>query len=204
MAELRFGPQGVEAAALAALAGRLVVVPTETVYGLATRPDREDSTARLFEVKGRPRDLELPVLAPSREAAEELAVMDDRARRLIERFWPGSLTLVLPRSEAAKGWDLGGDPATIGLRVPDHPLALAVLERTGALAGTSANRSGEPTPGSCEEIAGIFGDEVAVYLCSDEPVGGLPSTVLDLSRAEPKLLRAGALPEEEIHAALSG
>ncbi len=139
-------------AALAALRGELVVLPTDTVYGIGTRPDDHEATARLFDAKGRPRDLELPVLVPTAAAAREIAELDVRAEALASRFWPGPLTLVLRRAGSSRDWDLGGDPATIGVRVPHHPLALAVLARTGPLAVTSANRSGEPTPSSCEGV----------------------------------------------------
>ncbi|HXF73529.1 MAG TPA: L-threonylcarbamoyladenylate synthase [Actinomycetota bacterium] len=197
-------PGAVEEAAAAALAGRLIVLPTDTVYGIGTRPDDPAATARLFEAKGRPRDLELPVLVPSAGAAREVAGFDERAERLALAFWPGPLTIVLPRTDRSAGWDLGGDPATVGVRVPRHPLALAVLSRTGPLAVTSANRSGEPTPATCDGVVEVFGDLVAVYLCADEPLGGPPSTVVDLSHGEPRVLRAGALDPEEVLRAAGG
>lgn len=193
----------IEDAAAAALAGDLIVMPTDTVYGIGTRPDDPAATARLFEAKGRPRHLELPVLVPSAAAARYVAAFDERAEVLIGRLWPGPLTLVLPRTDASRPWDLGGDPATIGLRMPHHPLALAVLSRTGPLAVSSANRSGGPTPEECDGLERTFGDVVAVYLCQDEPLAGRPSTVLDVSHGEPRILRAGALVEGDIVAALA-
>lgn len=193
----------IEDAAAAALAGDLIVMPTDTVYGIGTRPDDPAATARLFEAKGRPRHLELPVLVPSAAAARYVAAFDERAEVLIGRLWPGPLTLVLPRTDASRPWELGGDPATIGLRMPHHPLALAVLSRTGPLAVSSANRSGGPTPEECDGLERTFGDVVAVYLCQDEPLAGRPSTVLDLSHGEPRILRAGALVEGDIVAALA-
>lgn len=193
----------IEDAAAAALAGDLIVMPTDTVYGIGTRPDDPAATARLFEAKGRPRHLELPVLVPSAAAARDVAAFDKRAEVLIGRLWPGPLTLVLPRTDASRPWELGGDPATIGLRMPHHPLALAVLSRTGPLAVSSANRSGGPTPEECDGLERTFGHVVAVYLCQDEPLAGRPSTVLDLSHGEPRILRAGALVEGDIVAALA-
>lgn len=189
-------------AAEAALAGRLVVLPTDTVYGIGTRPDDPAATARLFEAKGRPRELALPVLVASREQAEEIAVFDERARRLAGRFWPGALSLVLPRTERSRSWALGEETSTIAVRMPHHPLALALLARTGPLAVTSANRSGEPTPSTCEELQRVFGDAVAVYLCEPEPLVGAPSTVVDLTGPELRVLREGALREAELRAAL--
>ena len=194
----------VEEAIGAALRGELIVLPTDTVYGIGTRPDRRAATDALFAAKARPRELELPVLAASAAAAADIASMDDRAMRLARALWPGALTLVLPRSDESARWDLGGNPATIGVRVPRHPLALAVLAGTGPLAVTSANRSGTPTPSTCQELAAVFGDAVSVYLCEDEPRTGLASTVLDLTHGDPVILRAGDVAEAEIARLLSG
>lgn len=182
--------------------GNLVVFPTDTVYGIASRPDDPASTARLFDAKERPRGLELPVLVPDERSAREVAVFDDRADLLAARWWPGALTLVLPRSATSADWDLGGDPTTVGVRVPRHPLALALLARSGPLAVTSANRSGSPTPSACEEIYAAFGDRVDVYLCEDVPLEGAASTVVDLAHGEAKVLREGAIPSTELLAAL--
>ena len=124
----------VQRAADAALRGEAVVLPTDTVYGVGTRPDDAAATARLFALKGRPEDLELPVLVPSAVAARTVAEFDERASALAARFWAGPLTLVLPRTETSRGWELGGDEETIGVRMPHHTLALAVLVRTGPLA----------------------------------------------------------------------
>ncbi len=154
-------------AALAAGRGELIVFPTDTVYGLGTRPDDPAATARVFEAKQRPRDLELPVLVATVETARSVAVFDDRAERLAGACWPGPLTLVLPRDAAAAGWDLGGDPATVGVRAPHHPLALALLAETGPLAVTSANRSGGTPVETCDELQSLFGEDVAVYLCQE-------------------------------------
>ena len=192
----------IEVAARAALDGSLVVLPTDTVYGIGTRPDDPAATARLFEAKGRPRGLELPVLVPSTEAARRIAAFDERAEALALRFWAGPLTIVLPRTETARTWDLGGDPETIGVRMPHHPLALAVLSLTGPLAVTSANRSGEPTPETCAELTDVFGQAVDVYLCASEPLLGRPSTVVDLASGTGRVLRAGTVPDDEVADAL--
>ncbi len=186
----------------AAAAGRLVILPTDTVYGIGTRPDDPSATARLFAAKGRPRDLSLPVLVASRGTAEEIAAFDERALVLAWRFWPGALSLVLPRTDRSRGWDLGRERDTIAVRMPRHALALAVLARTGPLAVTSANRSGEPTPATCEGLQEVFGDAVAVYLCQDEPASGRPSTVVDLSGDRVRVVRRGAVAEREIFAAI--
>jgi L-threonylcarbamoyladenylate synthase len=192
----------IEAAARAALDGSLIVLPTDTVYGIGARPDDPSATALLFEAKGRPRELELPVLVPSTEAARRVATFDERAEALALRFWAGPLTIVLPRTEVARVWDLGGDPTTIGIRIPHEPLALAVLALTGPLAVTSANRSGAPTPTTCDGVEATFADAVEVYLCAPEPLTASASTVVDLAHGEPSVLREGAVSERAIAEAL--
>lgn len=194
--------RAVAEAAAAALRGGLVVLPTDTVYGIGTRPDDPDATARLFAAKGRPHDLGLPILVATRASAEEVAVFDDRARVLAGRFWPGPLSIVCPRAERSRAWDLGGDAETVAVRVPHHPLSLAVLALTGPLAVTSANRSGAPTPATCDELRGIFGDAVDVYLCQEQPLEGRASTVVDVTGPEPTIVRAGDLGGDELRRAL--
>jgi L-threonylcarbamoyladenylate synthase len=192
----------IETAARAALDGSLIVLPTDTVYGIGARPDDPSATARLFEAKGRPRELELPVLVPSTEDARRIAAFDERAEALAVRFWAGPLTIVLPRTVASRGWDLGGDAGTIGVRMPHHPLTLALLARTGPLAVSSANRSGEPTPATCDGVEATFADAVEVYLCAPEPLTASASTVVDLAHGEPSVLREGAVSERAIAEAL--
>jgi tRNA threonylcarbamoyl adenosine modification protein (Sua5/YciO/YrdC/YwlC family) len=194
----------VEEAVRAALAGELVVLPTDTVYGLAARPDDPEATARVFAAKGRPRELELPVLVATPSEAREIARVDARAEALMLRFWAGPLTIVLPRTGASRSWRLGGRETTIGVRMPHHPLALAVLARTGPLAVTSANRSGEPTPATCDGVAGVFGAAVSVYLCDERPLEGAASTVVDLASPDVVILREGGVGEADVRAALSG
>jgi tRNA threonylcarbamoyl adenosine modification protein (Sua5/YciO/YrdC/YwlC family) len=191
-------PAPLREAAAAARRGELIVLPTDTVYGIGTRPDDPAATARLFDAKARPRDLELPVLVASVGQARSVASFDERAERAAAACWPGPLTIVLPRTEGASGWDLGGDPATIGVRIPRHPLATALLSKTGPLAVTSANRSGEAPATTCAELHAVFGDAVAVYLCEDEPVDGSASTVLDLAHGRARIVRAGTLVPSEL------
>ena len=194
----------VEEAIGAALRGELIVLPTDTVYGIGTRPDVPEATAALFAAKGRPRDLELPVLVPSPGSAADVARLDDRAHRLADALWPGALTLVLARTAESRPWDLGGDPETVGVRVPHHPLAVAVLAGTGPLAVTSANRSGEPTPAGCADLEEVFGDAVSVYLCEETPLTGTASTVVDLAHGAPAILREGSIGERTILELLAG
>jgi L-threonylcarbamoyladenylate synthase len=185
-------------AAAAVRRGELIVFPTDTVYGIGTRPDVPAATARLFEAKRRPRDLELPVLVATLAAARAVAAFDERAERLASALGPGPLTLVLPRSADASGWDLGGDPATVGVRAPHHPLALALLMDTGPLAVTSANLSGRPPAETCDELQALFGDRVEVFLCQEVPLEGVASTVLDLAHGPAMILRAGSLTRESL------
>jgi L-threonylcarbamoyladenylate synthase len=192
---------GLAAAGEALADGGLVVFPTETVYGIACPPDHPDATDRLFQAKRRPRDLNLPVLVHSAEAAWAIAAPNSSARRLAGAFWPGPLTLILPRTNRSRPWHLGEATATIAVRVPDHPLCLALLARTGYLAATSANLSGRSPLSDPEQLISAFGDSVSVYLLltpgSPAP-GGPASTVVDLTGEGPRLTRPGAVSMEAI------
>jgi L-threonylcarbamoyladenylate synthase len=185
--------------------GGLVVMPTETVYGIACRPDDEAATARLFEAKARPTGLNLAVLAAT--AGEALALTQATPHAsVLSRLWPGPLTLVLQRAERARAWALGEDTATVGVRVPDLALPLALLTRTGPLAVTSANRSGRPPAATGAELIDAFGDAVAVYLTTARVTAHAmpPSTVLDLTDPpRVRLLRAGPYGKDRIAACLA-
>ncbi len=177
-------------AVAAARRGELIVFPTDTVYGIAADPADTAATARLFAAKHRPHDLTLPILVASIGDARGVGVLDDRAERLAAALWPGALTLVVPRTARSAAWELGGEAASVGLRIPDHRLARAVLA-AGPLATTSANRSGAPPATTCEELHAIFGDDVALYLCDDAPLEGRASTVVSLLGPELEILRVG-------------
>jgi tRNA threonylcarbamoyl adenosine modification protein (Sua5/YciO/YrdC/YwlC family) len=199
--------KGLAAAASAVARGDLVVVPTETVYGIACRPDDPHATGRVFQAKQRPRGLNLPVLAASAGAAWEIAQPNPVARQLAERFWPGPLTLILPRGPASGTWRLGRADSSVAVRVPDHPLTRALLDRTGPLAATSANLSGRPPLRTREELLEVFGDQVAVYLvlASDEPgASGVASTVVDLTGADPVVVRGGPISQAAVQAVAEG
>lgn len=189
---------GIDAAAEAVGSGGLVIFPTETVYGLASRPDLPEATGRVFDAKRRPRGLSLPVLVPDTTGAWRVAVPTPLARALADRLWPGALTLVLPRTEVSDPWDLGEDAGSVAVRVPDHRLTLALLGRTGPLAATSANRSGLPPLAEAGDLVEAFGADVAVMLvlspASCSP-GGLASTVVDARGDRPVILRTGAVDE---------
>jgi L-threonylcarbamoyladenylate synthase len=201
----RAGP-GIEAAAEAIDAGELVVFPTETVYGIACRPDDPGATALLFEAKRRPARLSLPVLAPDVPSAWRLGMRSAAAAALADAFWPGPLTMVLPRSEASAAWDLGELERTIGLRVPDHGLARALMRRVGPVAATSANLSGQQPVAHPAGLVGTFGDRVAVYLVLSpgSVLGGSPSTVVDLTGEGLLVLRKGVIGPERLRAVVPG
>jgi L-threonylcarbamoyladenylate synthase len=182
--------QVVARAAAALQAGEVVVLPTETVYGLAALPAVPGATARLFALKGRSADVPLAVLCA--DATQALALADrpdERVHQVAERYWPGPLTLVL-RRRPGLGYELGEPADTIGVRCPDHALVQAVAREVGPIATTSANRHGEPTPETAAEVAAVFGKGVALVL-DGGPCTGVPSTVLDAVSEQWKLLRRG-------------
>lgn len=181
--------------------GRVVVMPTDTVYGLAARPDRAAGVEAIFALKGRPREKPLPVLAAGVEDLASVVALDERIRRLARTFWPGPLTVVAARAPAFEA-DLGGHGDTLGVRVPDCDLALQLLRASGPLAVTSANRSGEPAAATVGDARRALGAAVAVYLDAGR-VRGEASTVVSLVD-EPKLLRAGPVSISSILAALEG
>lgn len=196
-------PGAAIAAAVEALGrGDIVGVPTDTVYGLAADPWHSGAADRLFLLKGRPRNVELPVFVAGADQALELSTnLPAAARRLMERFWPGPLTVVVPRRPGL-GADLGEDEATIGLRCPAHPVPLAMAREYGPFATTSANRHGRPpvTEASVlvEELAGI-GLVLDAGRCE-----GTPSTVVDATGVEAKLLRPGGLDWDELRRVAAG
>jgi len=199
-------PEGVEAAASAVRDGALVVLPTETVYGIAARPDQPDATSRLFLAKRRPARLSLPVVALDAAGAWTLGARTDEAEALARAFWPGPLTLVVRRTAESARWALGDRAETIALRVPDHPLTRAVLAQTGPIAATSANVSGSAPLSEPADLVAAFGGLVTVYLVvrpgSSGPAG-LPSTVVDLTTSPPIVAREGGVPRADIMRVLS-
>jgi len=190
----------IEAAAAILRAGGIAGVPTDTVYGLAADPFRAGATDRLFLVKRRPRTFELPVLiADMAQALTLTTTVPPAAERLMARFWPGALTVVLPRRPDLNA-DLGSDDATIGLRCPNHPVPLALCRVVGPIATTSANRHGQPPATTASELAAQLGSCVEVVLDAGL-CAGTPSTVVDCTGAEPRLLREGRVPWEDVQAA---
>jgi L-threonylcarbamoyladenylate synthase len=195
-------PEVVARAVAALRAGEVVALPTDTVYGLAALPGSAMHTGRLFTLKGRASDVPVAVLCASAEQAFGLADpehLTDEVRRIGARLWPGPLTLVLPRRPGL-GYALGEPAATVGVRCPDDALVQALAAAAGPLATTSANLHGEPTPPIAEGVAAVFEDGVALVL-DGGPRRGTPSTVVDCTGPDWRVLRAGEIGEADLTAA---
>lgn len=182
----------VSAAARAIKRGEIVGVPTDTVYGLATDPYDEAALDRLYDVKGRNEGKPIAILVADLDQGLLLGAMSDRALELAERYWPGAMTLVVPRLDTAPTWLGDTRRRTIALRCPDHPVALELLSLTGPLAVTSANRAGEHAVNSADDARDLFADLVLTYL-PGEAGGGEPSTLVDLTRPSEMVLRHGPI-----------
>ncbi len=196
--------EGIARAARILRDGGLVAFPTETVYGLGADATNGKAVARIFEAKGRPSFNPLIVHIPDAAAAADFAVVPDHFAALAKAFWPGPLTLVMGRKPASAVSDLvsaGG--ATLALRVPDAPAAIALLRATARpLAAPSANRSGSISPTRAEHVAASLQDRVDLILDAGPCRVGLESTVLDISGATPAILRPGSVTREQIAAVI--
>ncbi len=194
--------RGFDDAVAALRAGAVVAIPTDTVYGLAVDPTRPGATDALFGLKDRPESLDLPVLVGSFDQADALAGtagLSPAARRLAHTFWPGALTVVVPR-RAGLDWALGASVHTIGLRLPDHATARALCDEVGALATTSANLHGEAPCTEAVAVERLFGSRVVVI--DGGRCAGEPSTVVSVLEDTPRCLREGAVPWADVAAVL--
>jgi tRNA threonylcarbamoyl adenosine modification protein (Sua5/YciO/YrdC/YwlC family) len=182
--------------------GELVVIPTDTVYGVAADAFSPAAVQRLLDAKGRDRTAPPPVLVPGIPTLDALAeVVPDEARALVAEFWPGGLTIVL-RARRTLDWDLGETRGTVALRMPSHPIALELLAETGPLAVSSANTTGVPAATTAAAAEEMLGDAVAVYLEAG-PGGETGSTIVDATGLESpagklRILRSGVIPDAEI------
>ena len=178
--------------------GQLVVLPTDTVYGIGANAFDPVAVADLLAAKGRGRDMPVPVLVGSWSTIDGLVnVVTDQARALIEAFWPGGLTLVVTHAPSLD-WDLGDARGTVAVRMPLHPVAIELLEATGPMAVSSANRSGQPAATTAEEARAQLGDDVALYLDGGPAEAGIASTIVDVTAEVPRVLRAGAVSIEKL------
>lgn len=198
--------ESIDRAAHALRAGELVVMPTETVYGLAADAAQREAVDAIYTLKGRPAGHPLIVHVPDLAQARRWARFDARAERLAEQFWPGPLTLILPRQPDAPAWACG-EESTIGLRCPSHPVALALLERFVELGGSgvaapSANRFGKVSPTAAEHVLDDLGAQAPLVLEGGPCEVGVESTIVDLSRERAALLRPGRIRQADIEAVL--
>ncbi len=180
-------------------AGGLIAFPTDTVYGVAALPWNVDAVARLYVVKQRPRSLPIPLLLSDADQLHRVATLAPAFAPLAERFWPGGLTLVLPKTEIVP--DVVSPGPTVAVRVPDLALARDLIrEAGGVLAVTSANISGQPSPVTAEEVEQQLGGRIDLIVDGGPCPGGVPSSLLDCSVSPPALLRRGAISEESLRA----
>jgi tRNA threonylcarbamoyl adenosine modification protein (Sua5/YciO/YrdC/YwlC family) len=184
---------GLAAAVTAVLNGELVVLPTDTVYGLGVDAFSPVAVTRLLAAKGRGREMPPPVLVGTVRAATALVEdLGPDGQRLIDEFWPGGLTIVC-RAARTLNWDLGDTKGTVAIRMPEDAVALDLLRETGPMAVSSANLTGRPAATTAAAAREQLGDAVSVYLDNGAAAGGVASTIVDLTGPQPRLLRRGAI-----------
>jgi len=194
-------PAAIQQAMSALRQGGLVAFPTDTVYGVGALVGDAQAIAQLYVVKGRGSEKAIPVLLSDPGELEQIAAeVNDAAQRLAARFWPGPLTLVLPK-QASLPEELSALPS-VGVRMPNHPVALALMRLTGPLAVTSANISGSASPVTAHEVLVQLGGRIPLVLDGGRTPGGISSTVVDCTSGEPRILRLGPISLQEILRAL--
>jgi tRNA threonylcarbamoyl adenosine modification protein (Sua5/YciO/YrdC/YwlC family) len=190
--------RGITTAVTALKDGRLVVLPTDTVYGIGADAFNSAAVSALLSAKGRGRDMPVGVLVGSWHTIEGLVyTMPDGARDLIRAFWPGALSLVVPQAPSLQ-WDLGDAHGTVMLRMPLHPVAIELLRETGPMAVSSANVSGRPPAVNATEARDQLGDLVDVYLDAGVAPQQAASTIVDLTGTGPRILREGPVRADRI------
>ncbi|MGW8380213.1 L-threonylcarbamoyladenylate synthase [Streptomyces sp. ODS28] len=189
---------GLREAASAVRRGELVVLPTDTVYGIGADAFSADAVGDLLEAKGRSRGMPSPVLVGSPNTLHGLVTdFSETAWELVDAFWPGALTIIA-RHQPSLTWDLGETSGTVAVRMPLHPVAIELLTEFGPMAVSSANLTGHPAPQTCDAAQDMLGDSVAVYLDGGPTPDAVPSSIVDVSGSVPVLRRAGALSAEEL------
>lgn len=192
-----WGPS-LDAAVAAVGAGRIIVLPTDTVYGVGCDAFDPKAVAAVLAAKGRGRQMPPPVLIPAAATVAGLARdVPPAAQELMDELWPGPLTVIC-HAQPSLAWDLGDTHGTVALRVPDHPAALALLARTGPMAVTSANKTGEPAATTATEARDQLGDAVHLYLDGGNSPLGEASTIVDATGPLLRIVRAGGVPRERI------
>ena len=192
----------IEAASLAVRRGELVVLPTDTVYGVGADAFDPAAVRRLLKAKGRGREMPPPVLVSAATTLDALAVgIPGYARALVEHFWPGPLTLVCTQQSSLQ-WDLGDTRGTVAVRMPDHELVLEILERTGPLAVSSANITGRPPAADADAAEEMLGEDVSVIIDGGPARGDQPSTIVDVTGTQGRVLRTGVLSLADLNAVL--
>lgn len=188
----------VDEATKALAVGGLVVLPTDTVYGIAADAFKPDAVQALLDAKGRGRQMPPPVLIGDIRTMDGLAdAIPAEVRTMVEAHWPGPLTVIL-QAQPSLQWDLGETNGTVALRMPDHELTLALLRRTGPLAVSSANTTGSPAATTAAEAAAMLGESVRVYLDGGTSPGGVASTIVDATGPELRIVREGTLSAEDL------
>ncbi|MEU9185912.1 L-threonylcarbamoyladenylate synthase [Streptomyces sp. NPDC048484] len=189
---------GLREAASAVRRGELVVLPTDTVYGVGADAFSSEAVSDLLEAKGRGRSMPTPVLIGSPNTLHGLVTdFSEMAWELVDAFWPGALTLVAKHQPSLQ-WDLGDTRGTVAVRMPLHPVAIELLTEVGPMAVSSANLTGHASPEDCDAAQEMLGDSVSVYLDGGPTPGIVPSSIVDVTGKVPVLLRAGALSAEEL------
>jgi len=184
------------------VAGRLIVYPTETVYGLGCDPFDETAVKRAYMVKRRPFDMAMSVVVSDLAMMEELGVLDDRARKLVKKFMPGPLTIIVPKRPSVPDI-LTASTNEIGIRIPDHPVALELIKKFGPLVTTSANVHSHRSPLTCQDAIDDLGASISVYIDGGPAKIGKPSTIVHFDDGEMSIIRQGTITEEDIEAALN-
>lgn len=189
---------GLREAASAVRRGELVVLPTDTVYGVGADAFSSEAVADVLAAKGRGRNMPTPVLIGSPNTLHGLVTdFSEMAWELVDAFWPGALTLVAKHQPSLQ-WDLGDTRGTVAIRMPLHPVAIELLTEVGPMAVTSANLTGHPAPEDCDAAQRMLGDSISVYLDGGPTPGIVPSSIVDVTGKVPVLLRAGALDADEL------
>lgn len=190
------------AATLAVQRGQLIVIPTDTVYGIAADAFDADAVKALLAAKGRGREMPPPVLISAATTLDALAVdVPDYARALVKEFWPGPLTVVC-KQQASLRWDLGDARGTVAIRMPDHEVALELLERTGPLAVSSANKHGQLPARDIDAAEEMLGEDVALLVDAGPTLDLDPSTIVDVTTSPGRVLRRGVLSVKQLNAVL--